>query len=1292
MLKLLLIAVISIFERRMDHKKFYIIASISAFLIFCLWFYISSNSEYTMNRVLDAYVQGNYTESQRMLDSYRYAIPEDKYYLYSAYNQRGNKDIQGSDESLNKALSASETSRNKDLKFEIFLNQTLNAYLERDLPRFNQSLKNATDLSPGDEWVVFLSGIQNYLKEDYKHALSNWETLPWSSSHSIWLQTAFKKAFTSNWISTRILRAQIETGDYLTSRQILEQEYQRTTTPEEKNNLDFLLGLTYIKEGSLKSPAAAVPYDKLAISYFNKVPLKNPPYNIEIQSVAEKFKTQAINLINSKLYGDIPFYISTLNEWGATEAVDEIRRQLFMVLKKSSEEKDWPSVKSLTAVIKGSFSDDQSRDALLSFFNNYLESSAQNGDPTSMLQFLEAGKILSANSKEIPTSIRISALEDILNYVSIDSDQLNLLSPYIEFSSRLNDPLLNKELIGLAGTIWQVPGLEKKSLTILEKIGSNKSLTSETKNELRNAIDFMYQYALLQDNPEKVLPLLQLNERLNILEEYSTQPTEIIQRLQTIEKLKNEGNLSKAYKEVQVLAKIDPKNPQVLYQAGMLAYDMGDYPLAYETLSKLNVDAPETQSAVYISNLLSNGEKEKNVSEKIPELNRDAMLHLALGYLNLGKIEESRSWFDRILVKDDEVYAGLETLSYMNKNWNHVLSYYSKLSPEFQKIESLQAMEIRALQKIGQDDVAQSKLLALLQTPENNDEQLRIQYSPVFAGFKESTLNDIDRNFIAGVYYLVKQNYEVSLEHFLKDSSPTAENYTNEAEIFIATKRFKEARDALLKADEISKGTLKKITLPLMGQLFYLQGRYADAWLSFSKYFEMAPDDIENRLTFVETLLKVGRADLALAELDIIESKNGLTPKTQILRIKGCVQNNEFDSALQWANKAMKSEPGLPLSQQIELANIMIVPGYPNLISQVIQKAERDPSLTIVDRIHLMQLYTAQGSFQQAEKIANQYESHFSMSAKGLLALAELHEALSQPVKAMDELSRAVQIEPDNYEVHYEYNRYAKDAENLKKALEFYQSDLKAEPDSLSPKIAIARTWIDLAVGNLMLDTNEGQARDLPAELHQANNLLQNLIAQYTGLPILYKLQGQALALLKKPDQALQSFMKAVSFNPSDSESYRMASLIEEQKGNFENAETYLVKALKFDPNSPELWQQVARVSTKRKLPLETLYALNQVIKYHPNDFEAYFNLGNINLLLKNPEGAIKAFEMVLKISPDNLNAMKSILISLYDPTLRSSAMSSRDLKEKRDSIISKLKEKDPEGSAELFKKLKIID
>lgn len=1274
----------------MDHRKFYIIATISAFLILSLWFYISSNSEYTMNRVLDAYTKGDYSEAQRLLDGYRYRIPEDKYHLYTAYNQRGIKDIPSSDESLKKALSATESNRNKDIRFEIYLNQTLNAYLERDFERFNQSLKNATDISPGDEWVVFLNGIQNYLKEDYKHALTNWETLPWSSNHSIWLQTAFKKAFSSNWISTRILRAQIETGDYLTSRQILEQEYQRATTEEEKINLDFLLGLTYVKEGSLKPPAAAVPYDKLSISYFNKVPLKNPPYNIEIQSVEDKFKTQAINLINSKLYGDIPFYISTLNEWGAIEELNEIRRQLFMVLKKSSEEKDWPSVKSLTVILKGSFNDSQSQEALLTFFNNYLETSAQKGDPASMLQFFEAGKVLSEDSKAIPASIRISALEDILNYVAIDSDQLNLLSPYIDFSTRLNDPQLTKELIGLAGTVWQVPGLEKKALMILEKIGSNKALTPESKNELKETLNFMYQYALLQDNPDMVLPLLQLNDRLNILEEYSTKPTEIIQRLQTIERLKNEGNLSKAYKDAQVLAKIDPKNPQVLYQAGMLAYDMGDYSLAYEILSKLNVDTPEIKSAVYVSDLLTNGEKGKVASAKAPELNRDAMLHLALGYLNMGKVEESRRWFDRILPNDDEVNAGLVTLSYMNKNWNQVLSYYMKLSPKFQRIESLQAMEIRALQKIGQDDIAQSKLLALLQAPENNDEQLSIQYSPVFAGFKESTLNDIDRNFVAGIYYLVKQNYDLSLDHFLKDTTPTAENFTNEAEIFIATKRFKDARDALLKADEISKGSLRKVIFPLMGQLFYLQGRYADAWLSFSKYFEMAPDDIENRLTFVETLFRVGRADLALAELDTIESKAGMTPETQILRIRSYVNNNEFDSALQWANKAMKGEPELPLSQQIELAKIMILPGYPNLISQVIQKAERDPSLTIEDRIHLMQLYTAQGNFQAAEKIANQYESHFSISVQGLLALAELHEALSQPVKAMEELGRAVEIEPDNYEVRYKFNKYARDAENYKKTLEFYQTDLKAEPNSLSPKIAMARTWIDMALVNIMLDKKGEDAKDLPAELHQANNLLDNLISQYTGLPNLYRLQGQALGLLKKPDQALQSFLKGISFNPSDSDSYRMASLIEEQKGNFENAETYLVKALKFDPNSPDLWRQVARVSTKRQLPLETLYALNQVIKYHPNDFEAYFNLGNINLLLKNPEGAIKAFEMVLKISPDNVDAMKSILISLHDPTLRSSALSSRDLKDRRDFIISKLKEKDPEGSAELFKKLNI--
>lgn len=139
----------------MEHKKFYTLASVTALIIFGLWVYINYNSEYTMNRVLDAYTKGEYQKAQGLLDSYRGSIPEEKYFLYTAYNQRGLKNIQASDESLNSALKSSENHRNKDTKFEIYLNQTLNAYLERDMQRFNASLKSASEISPGDEWVVF---------------------------------------------------------------------------------------------------------------------------------------------------------------------------------------------------------------------------------------------------------------------------------------------------------------------------------------------------------------------------------------------------------------------------------------------------------------------------------------------------------------------------------------------------------------------------------------------------------------------------------------------------------------------------------------------------------------------------------------------------------------------------------------------------------------------------------------------------------------------------------------------------------------------------------------------------------------------------------------------------------------------------------------------------------------------------------------------------------------------------------------------------------------------------------
>lgn len=1275
----------------MLHRKFYTIASIVAALILVLWFYIGFNSEYTMNRSLDAFVRGDYPKAKSLLESSYGTMPADKYYLHLAYVQRGLKNLPASDEALNLALkSAVGNNRNKDILFEIYLNQTLNAYLENDTQKFNETLKSASEISPGDEWVVFLNGVQNYSNQNYQKALINWETLPWSSIHSIWMQTAFKQAFDSNWISSRIMRSEIETGDYLSSRQSLEQDYQRTNNPEEKANIDFLLGLTYVKEGALKSVAAAVPYDKLSISYFNKVPVNKSPYNVEIQSVVNKFKDQAISLIDAKVYTDIPFYINSLANWGAVDALREIKERLFSALDQSAEARDWKSVNNLAAIIKSSYNDDANNEALLVFFNKFLESSAQNGDPTSMIQFLEAGKVLSASSKEIPSSIRLSVVEDILNYIPIDSNQLNLTGPYIEFSSKLNDPQLNNELIGLAGTIWQMPEMESKAISILELIAKDKNLSPETLAQLKSTLGFMYGFALNEDKPDKLLKLFALNEALKLPIENLNSPEEFAKRIEYIETLKKD-NPSRAFKEALVLSKLDPQDVHVTLLVGMLAYEMGDYSKAYKMLSRLHDTQPEVKEAIIISGLLANGENSEKLAEIQPsDLSNDGMFHLGIGYLLKGDYNNSKEWLNRIEPKDDEVWAGLVSAAYFDSNWSEVLSYYSKLSPKFQKIESLQAMEIRALQKIGHDDVAQSKLLALLQAPENNDETLDLQLTLPFTAFKSMVLDDIDRNFIAGIYYLGKQDYDLSLNHFIKDTTPTAENYTNEAEIYIVKKRYRDARDALIKADSISKGSLNKVVLPLMGQLFYLQGRFADAWRAFSKYYDSVPTALENRLMFARTLLKIGRGDLAFAEVDAVESKQGATPESQLLRIDSLIRKNEFDVANQLATLAMKNE-NFELSKQIELAKLMVLTGYSNLIQQVIQKAEKANSLTLDDRIHLLQLYTAMGSFSQAEKLADENISHFSQSADGLLALAYLYEALSQPIKAMEFLQKAVQLEPENYAVRMKFTRYAKDPESLGNALEFYQSDLKAEPESISAKIAIARTWIDLAFGKMALHADKSaQSKDLPAELFQANNLIGNLIGQYTELPILYQMQGESLALIGKNDLAMQSLQKATSFNPADYESNRYAAIIEEERGNLIEAENYLLKALRFSPNNPELWRQAARISTKRHLPLETLYALSQLIKYRPNDFEAYFHLGNVNLLLKNPEGAIAAFERVLKISPDNTDAMKAILISLYDPTLRSSAISNRDLKEKRESMILLLKEKDPEGSAEIFKKLNI--
>ena len=162
-------------------------------------------------------------------------------------------------------------------------------------------------------------------------------------------------------------------------------------------------------------------------------------------------------------------------------------------------------------------------------------------------------------------------------------------------------------------------------------------------------------------------------------------------------------------------------------------------------------------------------------------------------------------------------------------------------------------------------------------------------------------------------------------------------------------------------------------------------------------------------------------------------------------------------------------------------------------------------------------------------------------------------------------------------------------------------------------------------------------------QLQPAVDQALKLLNQFPNSTILHNICGAANAGLKKYDEAVNAYKKAISINPNYPDAYNNMGIALKDQGKLEEAIDAYTKAIELRHDYAEAYNNMGNALQKHGKLEEAIVAFNKAISVKFDYAEAYSNMGNTLKEQGKLEEAIKVYSKALSINPDYAEACSNI-------------------------------------------------
>lgn len=1219
-------------------------------------FFFLPNETYDEDEPLELFQQQQFAESLQSLDKNRKAFSQSEYLLQKSYILREIGECQEAENCLLKIVQ--KGSNSPSILSETYLNIMLSDYQAKDWILLKKELIDFQRFLQSDrEWLSLFMGISFYHDGDSGKALDAFVASSARGYQSPWMEQRFSKVFDSHWYAKHYIHSLIGVGKVEDARRMLE-KMKLVFTPEYSDEHNYLYGLTYIAEAEKQPYDLAIPYYRLATGYLSRV----RDYEFIAQQKEELVETVGIHMrqiLAAQDFDQLPFYVQMFEKWGGDENIQELKDLLIVQLDQGIWDGQDEQLAQLVDTLSFLLKDSKVRHEIALRFEYLLELSLQKEETdllpiywNMLLAFREEDEQLNGKFSDL-------AIQKVLQSIVSDDSKLSRTSAYIDFYllSEGKDEhahQLAENLVKIAERYWGIPEQRQKSIELLKaaKRVVPQPFDVEVQASIEELFKYRYTYALKQDLISELFDLMTAVDTLEVASVDLQDRQEMQQQLEDAEFLYLNGRLSEAEKKAEWVLTVDPDNLRARRLLGMIAYYFADYQKAAKYLNNIPPANDEMREAHAVVAILS-GNKEQGIKwlkevEQNRPIQEQIYLRLAYGLLEKGEAVEALEWLEKVPETHSEVLPARVYAAFQMNSWNETIDLFEQLEAPYEHLDGYHGLVVDSQTALGEEKAAEQTLDGLLRKPPQPDES---NFSPHFQAFKQRTLDQWNRFFVAGLYFkIVRNDPENALRYFNKIEDPSMLAQVEKAEVYFQLGRLHEAKELMLQIDqEITEDQLeiKLRILPLLGMGFEQLGYYVESIPFYEEYFKLKPDDDEYRYFYVRVLMRLKRYDLALAQVKLLREQRPLTVNERIAWLQILLHKGEFELVDNLANQWLSNEE-VPLLSRLQLARMMVVTKNQSLLEYILKGIPEPSQRSVEDNQELIRLWMDQGEYAKALDLSQLLEKKLMQTEEGLMVLAELYMKLSRQQEALSYAEKVLQINSTNVDALEFIDRYEQRADVIAPLVKLLKERVEENPDNVTLQIDYAKNLIELAMEAYLAGaiTNINDSVDL----QQARLILEKLKDKQLELPEVHLLSGKVYFLVDLNQRAQEEFEQAIKYDPSYIEALQHLALVYEGKGQLDQAINAINNASKFAPSNADVWEQIGNLYVEKLDWKKAVDAYQNSIRFAPFDPDPYLRLASTYLTVKKPVDAVKTLEGLLAITPQNSIALSLMLQALYDP------------------------------------------
>ncbi len=291
------------------------------------------------------------------------------------------------------------------------------------------------------------------------------------------------------------------------------------------------------------------------------------------------------------------------------------------------------------------------------------------------------------------------------------------------------------------------------------------------------------------------------------------------------------------------------------------------------------------------------------------------------------------------------------------------------------------------------------------------------------------------------------------------------------------------------------------------------------------------------------------------------------------------------------------------------------------------------------------------GNFDSADLILKRVLQVDSKNLPALHVLGLIKVMQTNYREAVDYLTRAARIHPNDASIQYNLAKALADSGNDKDALIHYKKSVALAPNNPEAWLSYGKSASNLGryeealvwYGNALslkpdyaeAALNKGATFKELKRYEEAIAFAEQALAINPNLAEALLNKGVALKELKRYEEAIAQYDKALSLNPDYAEGWANKGNALYELKRYEEAIAQYDKALSLKPDYAEGWANKGNTLYELKRYDEAIVHYDKVLSLKPHDHDAWNHKGNILHELKRYDEAIAHYDKALGLKSD---------------------------------------------------------